>query len=1489
MGDQRHGSLGINDEVEIKAIIVDMSLVMDVLDAVGEATKAALDPFFTEYSKTNNTEVEPFSIEKDFLASYAVLSSRQRVQKCLEVRGITLPFGHLDDGTTARTICGLDAGYRAELILAINRGIPRKEKAIVLLQQLKQRGCRIGVLYNGHHGKHLLRSARIANLVDSVVDGAVVEKFDLRRAPEADIVLKCCTDMGVSPYEAIVISPYGYQGCAAGASGNLGLVLGYCNPRDPTPVAKQEEELYVEGADMVVDISELTGYRISELYSKHLSEDAWRLSYRAFLPGDERLREAMTSVGNGYLGNRAAFETERCSKTHYPATYIAPVYDTAPSDVKGRTIYNSDMVNIPNWCLIQLKIGSSDWVSPFDKDCRILSYSHSLNFRDGCLQRTIVFRDPQGRQTTIQTARIVSMHAYHVCAIQFTVIPENYDEEIVIRSSIDGDIVNDNVPRYGDLTKEHLNIIKTCAEGEDTNGVFMSAETIYTKIGLSLYAKHSAWVLGREQTAMKAKITAEEKIVSADFTFEGKRGTSYTVEKLVSIFSSEDHEFNNHPNKSDRDACLKTLALAELEKANYFIQLLEPHKRVWADIWDKSDIVVDGDRFVQTMIRAHTYHLIITASSHRALVDAGLPARGLSGEGYRGHVFWDEVYMFPFYLSKFPEVAKSHLAYRIKRLPQARAYAKENGYQGAMYPWQTSDTGNEETQVVHYNPVSGLWDPDDSCRQRHVSIAIFVDGWRYWHETQDREFLESSLAEMMLSISIFWQSIAEFEEADGKYHISGVMGPDEFHEMSEACGHGVKDNAYTNVMVVWVFQRTQELLDALSPEAKERIIAAIGLTDEILNRMKDIRTKLCVNIENGILEQFKGYMKLKELDWGLYRKKYKSIKRIDRILKAEGLTPDDYKVAKQPDSLMLYYLLTPGEINSIMSDLGYEIEDDIAFLRKNYDYYLARTSHGSTLSFTVMAKIAQMCGRADFEWEWFMEAAKSDIYDRQGTTHEGIHCAVMAGTIDIIISNFVGLRENTDSSYSIRPALPTNWQSVSFKRLLQGQWYEFTVTKKDVKITLVDGFSSDEPTGPFYIGNNKIMVCPWSPITVEYNTIVSVKNFFDLMWKTKFVRQSIVDEYFEGCDADPGSVAVLRYALQSLKSAPKSNRGMCQLVLDKRRRVEVEMTYEMESLEKDLHFLEKEDQEFMEELAQLPYNTDFEKYLKAGVEFLGNTRFHNFITDRDGTTNMYCGRYVTSIQAVYNAVWLATFSKQCCENSLFMTSAPLHGLKDVSIMPDGTFIHGCSKGKEFLGKHGTYHSTTITPEQQKVMFEFNMRMKQILKRPEYEKFALIGSGLQIKFAQTTIARSDHAKSIPEDESSAFTDLIKRVASEVGGANLSVHSTEYDIEISPAEESAAAKTWTKGDGVCLVDQQVGLQLEMGPNLICGDTVSDLPMVEVAMQRCPEKTLCIFVTTNEDLADKVRAICPQTLIVPSPDILVAILYQCAKNMGPALGRV
>jgi beta-phosphoglucomutase family hydrolase len=1012
----------------IKGAVFDLDGVITRTAKVhSKAWENMFNDFLKRYAERENKPFLPFDPRDDYQKYVDGMPRYEGVKTFLASRGIHPPYGSVNDPPDAETICGLGNRKNVEFQKIIREQGPEVfPTSVTFVNSLKERGIRVGVATSSRNCSVVLEMAGLLDMFETQVDGVVSADLGLKGKPDPDIFVTAAGNLGLHPSDCLVVED-AISGVQAGKAGNFGLVLGVAR-NTPGELLKRF------GADIVVrDLSEIDVEGVDKWFSRDAEADGWRLTYDGFDPGDEKLRETLTTVGNGYMASRGSFENESASFSFYPGTYIAGIYNKPPSTVEDREILNNDLVNCPNWTRIELKIGAGNFCSPLSME--LLSYRHNLDLAEGVMERSLVCKDELGRITRIHAKRIVSMQDPHLCAIQYDITPCNYQERIAIRSSIDGDVINDGVPRYRSLTSRHLEFVDG---GEARDGIFLRVKTTVSGYHIVMRAKHEVFENGAPLEVRKHTFL-EDANVGELMEIDAVESATYTLEKLVAVATSIDRGVWD-PVEATRD---------ELVKAKSFKSVFLPHARAWKALWGKTDIRIDGDRFIQKVTRLHIYHLLVTASPHNALIDAGMPARGLHGEAYRGHIFWDELYILPFFDLRLPKVAKALLIYRYNRLDAARNYARDNGYAGAMYPWQTADDGDEETQELHYNPESKSWGPDLSRRQRHVSIAVFYNVWRYASVTGDLRFIREYGAEIMIEVARFWADIAQKDAATGKYHIDGVMGPDEFHEkLPGAEKPGLRDNAYTNVMVVWLLEKALSLLKKLPRSALNRIKSRTGFTLTETEKWEDITKNMSVTVTpEGVISQFDGYMDLPELDWELYRKKFYSIARMDRILKAEGDSPDNYKLAKQADVLMLFYVLAPSTVKRILEQLGNTVSDELSLLRTNYDYYERRTSHGSTLSKVVHSVVSSYFTNGASEWDWFMEAMRSDIYDTQGgTTVEGVHTGVMAGTLDVIMRYFAGVECYGDTLY-INPHLPKHWKLLAFKIRYKKTWYYFEFTR----------------------------------------------------------------------------------------------------------------------------------------------------------------------------------------------------------------------------------------------------------------------------------------------------------------------------------------------------------------------------------------------------------------------------------------------------------
>ena len=776
---------------------------------------------------------------------------------------------------------------------------------------------------------------------------------------------------------------------------------------------------------------------LGELAEKEASKGVWVLAYEGFNPEQEGLREALCTLGNGCFATRGAAPESTADDIHYPGTYWAGCYNRLKTKVTGQTIENESLVNLPNWLPVKLQFQRGDW---FDVEkVNLLEYRQELDMRQGVLSRLVRFADKKGRRTRIFQRRFVSMAGSHLAGLETTIVAENWSGRIRICSALDGQVTNNGVKRYRRLNNRHLTPIGTRTVNNET--IHLQVETNQSHIRIAEAARTRLFCDGNQLPA-KPRVTKEPGYIAQQFSAEVEEGKAITIEKVVALYTSRDRAIS----ESGIEAC------KEVERASGFDELLERHILRWNHLWRRCRIAIKDNERVAMVLHLHIFHLLQTVAPHTIGRDVGVPPRGLHGEAYRGHIFWDELFIFPFLNLRIPDITRTLLMYRYRRLSEARWAARQAGYKGAMYPWQSGSDGREESQKLHLNPRSGRWTPDNSQLQRHINVAVAYNVWHYYQVSGDMTFLSFYGAEMLAEIARFWASVSRYNRSLGRYEIHKVMGPDEFHDAyPDADEPGINNNAYTNIMAVWVLCRALEAIELLPDIPRQALMERLALKSEELERWEDISRKMRVVFhDDGIISQFEGYDKLKEFDWEGYQKRYGNIQRLDRILEAEGDTPNRYKLSKQADALMLFYLLSADELREIFHRLDYPFEYET--IPRNIDYYLNRSSHGSTLSWVVHAWVLARSKR-EMSWHLFKEALESDVSDIQGgTTAEGIHLGAMAGTIDLVQRCYMGIETRQDR-LQLNPYLPNELKRVQFDIMYRQQWVNFTVTSNRLKVS----------------------------------------------------------------------------------------------------------------------------------------------------------------------------------------------------------------------------------------------------------------------------------------------------------------------------------------------------------------------------------------------------------------------------------------------------
>lgn len=740
-----------------------------------------------------------------------------------------------------------------------------------------------------------------------------------------------------------------------------------------------------------------------------MSQNNWQLVYDNLTDGVRSYgEESLLTLGNGYLGWRGAPVMTSYSDDHYPGLYVAGIFNQTTTPVAGRDVVNEDLVNLPNPQLINLFV--DDELVSFEPTAR----ESILHFDTGLLSEKFTLPTAKG-DLILETQKVVNPYKMHQLALNIS-ISGDFNADVTVQSVIDGTVENKNVKRYRDFESREFDVT-------DMTDSVLTAQTKQSKIILAVGAKTTSG------DAEFVSTQADNQIVT-QAQFKLTPDSVINIDRIIGVATSYEED--------------NPVEVVTQQLTDTFADIKADVQKYWQGVWQDNDIVLDSDDAdLQRMIRMNIFHMHQSAQ-HNAnqYLDASVGSRGLTGEGYRGHIFWDEIFVVPYLAANDPAAAKDILKYRLTRLHGAQLNAQSEGEVGAMYPWQSGMTGDEQAQIIHLNTVNNKWDADNSRLQRHVSLAIVYNLWIYVQMTGDESILREGGLDVVVETSKFWLNKAQLEE-DNRYHIAGVMGPDEFHEAypNSETG-GIKDNAYTNLMLTWALNWLQEL------GANQQLP---DIDPSLLAEAEDVANKLALEInEDGVIAQYAGYFDLKPVDFDAYRAKYTDIHRIDRLMKAEGLSPDDYQVAKQTDLLMTIYNLGHQHMLQLIEQLGYSVPEN--WLQVNKDYYLARTVHGSTTSRPVFAGIDITLDNKEEALEFLTTAIGSDYYDIQGgTTAEGIHIGVMGETLAVVQNEFGGVNLR-DGVVVINPNLPVGWRHLSFKQRFHGNLIAIDIVPGQVTV-----------------------------------------------------------------------------------------------------------------------------------------------------------------------------------------------------------------------------------------------------------------------------------------------------------------------------------------------------------------------------------------------------------------------------------------------------
>ncbi len=725
----------------------------------------------------------------------------------------------------------------------------------------------------------------------------------------------------------------------------------------------------------------------------HLLYQDWLLTETQFTPDQLNYKETTFTIGNGYLGTRGSLEEG------YPgsnsATLINGVYDDIP-------IFFTELANCPNWLPLTISVEGEEF--RLDRG-ELVSYQRQLDLKRGLLSRNLRWRSPKGKTLDISCERFASQADQHVLALRCQITPVGCEGDFKVRAGIDGTPENEGFNHWVILDQGH-------DAGDDSSpSVWLQVRTRKSHIELGMATKLT--LAGAEGKIQDASV-AEAPILAA--TFHAAAGQTVTLEKTVTVLTSREV-----PNP---------LATAREKLASLppYAELLAAQERAWAEIWQKSDIEIEGDSQAQLILRYNLFQLLIAAPRHDDRVS--IPAKTLSGLGYRGHIFWDtDFFILPFFIFTQPEVARNLLSYRYHTLDGARRKATHHGYRGAMYAWESAATGDDVTPRwgLAEHPYGEDVTIRCSTREIHISSVVAQAIWWYWHSTQDDEWMRDCGAEIILDTALFWSSRVAYDVKRECWSILEVIGPDEYHD-------NVNNSAFTNRLVQWHLEKALQIYDWLEqafPEKAVQLTEKLQLTAKRRRRWQDIAEHLWIpyDPETGLIEQFEGFFKLEDIDLSQYEPRTSSMQA---ILGIQGA--NQRQVLKQPDVLMLLYImgLSPE------TDYGAEV------LKKNWEYYAPRTdvTYGSSLGPAIQGLVAAAVGETEKSYQYVRLAALVDLEDNRGNAAHGIHAASCGNIWQAVIFGVAGVKFS-ESGPTANPQLPPTWTRLKFKLHWRGQWHDF--------------------------------------------------------------------------------------------------------------------------------------------------------------------------------------------------------------------------------------------------------------------------------------------------------------------------------------------------------------------------------------------------------------------------------------------------------------
>ncbi|NOK57498.1 MAG: Trehalose and maltose hydrolase (possible phosphorylase) [Chloroflexi bacterium AL-W] len=761
------------------------------------------------------------------------------------------------------------------------------------------------------------------------------------------------------------------------------------------------------------------------------TEDGWQIIETSFDSDQLITTGSNFMIGNGYLGYRGTFAEWEADR--FVACTVTDTWDVAPGSDW------SELCNVPNGLFAQLIV---DGESLSTSTGTTSEYSRELNMRYGLNRRSMIWQATHGRHVRFTEEKFASYANLHLVPMRITFEPLD-DTEIVLRCGVDG--------RIWSLNGEHFTSYTPFQDGHA-----LGIETRTQEWGIQVNVVTGLKLHG--VPPVKTEVVTDERHNLWSHTFHLQAGQRITMEQIMVVC-------HNNAVVDPRTTALSDAATA-LDLG--FDALFAAHQAEWDRIWAISDIQIAGNIEAQTLARFNLYQAIIATPAHGKLP---IGARGLSCQVYQGAAFWDqETFNLPMYLYTRPEVARNLLEYRHDTLPGARQKARKHGYYGAFYAWTSGKTGEELfpdyffTDVLTGRKVHNHF----NSWQIHISPDIVYALWLYYEATSDWNFILDFGAEIAFEIAQFLVARVHYKMDKQRYEIIRVLGPDEYHE-------NVDNNAYTNYMAQFALDKAAYIFQRMAAEHPQRLdtlLSQINLDRTVIATWVDIATRIYLpqpNADTLLIEQFDDFFTLENITPDALRQRL--------------LDPGEYwgwpsgiaveaQVLKQADLLQLFALLDERFSTEVM--------------RANYDYYEPRTEHGSSLSPSVHATVASWVDYSDAAYRYFLEAATIDLYNASkkvmsgGSFLGGIHTAAAGAAWQMIVKGFAGFKLVAGVIH-FRPALPKQWEQVTFKIAVRGNWLTVTLAADGLILTA----AADNPgVLTVRVGTNESTVAPGTSINL---------------------------------------------------------------------------------------------------------------------------------------------------------------------------------------------------------------------------------------------------------------------------------------------------------------------------------------------------------------------------------------------------------------------